>query len=259
MLDALPRLCPRTTAPTFPAHVSPPLTLRARRAKSSSLKNRRAHFWNVIESPMATHTPHLRRPPFSIWKPLSWWDHLFIRTAARIEHLSTNTTAVRAAKLPVLVFRVLIWGVAPAAELNFDHRPNWTRIIVVAAGAAIATLLFSFGLNFLFAWAAGTLSGPLEGERLYYLNDLHNIGIYTIIAPIYIACASVIIYVYLSSALFLRRFDEWLSLRDMLLLALQLVVFTVIVLGIECVAPIRLLQGDCHQLRKTAAYEGAAV
>src|SRR5262245_44919457 len=181
---------------------------------------------------MAAHAPRLRRPSLSLLHPQSWWDYLFISTAAGVERLMTASAARWLSAGPIALFRLLIWGVSPAAELNFDHRPNWTRIIVVAIGAALATLIFSFGLNYLFSTAAQTLSGS-DPRRLYYLHDGYNIAIYTVVAPIYIACASVIIYVFLSGSLSMRRFDERLSPREMLLLTLQFIAFALFVLGLD--------------------------
>jgi len=164
--------------------------------------------------------------------PQSWWDYIFIHLAGVTERFSTNRVFRVLSILPSVLFRVLVWGVSPAAQPNFEHRPNWKRILIVAIGAAIATLCFSFGLNYLFAGAADTLSGS-DPRRIYYWNDRHNIRIYTIIAPIYIACASVIIYVYLTSSLFMRRFDEHLSSWEMSLLTLQLAAFVLLALGID--------------------------
>jgi hypothetical protein len=181
---------------------------------------------------MAAPTPRLRRPTLSILHPQSWWDSLFIWMAAWIERLSTRRLLWLLSVVPITLFRVLVWGVSPAAEPNFEHKPDWRRILIVAIGAAIAALAFSFGLNYLFASAANTLSGSDTG-RLYYLHDIHNIRIYTLIAPIYIACASVVIYVYVTSSLFMRRFDEDLSLWESTVLTLRFVVFILVVLGVD--------------------------
>jgi hypothetical protein len=187
---------------------------------------------------MSDQSPPLRRRAFSIWHPDSWWDHFFIRTFQRAERLWADATFKKVSALPVALFRLLIWGVSPVAEIGFQHRPSWRRIIAVAVGAAVAAFLFSFGLNYVFAYAAGTLSGSETG-RLYYLNDKYNLGIYIAIAPIYIACSAVIIYVYLSSSLFMRRFDEPLSPDELLRLTLKLIAFAVLLLGADALVQYR--------------------
>jgi hypothetical protein len=180
----------------------------------------------------------LRRPRFSIIYPQSWWDFIFIRTAGALEGFSSNQAFRLLYAFPAVVFRVLVWGVSPATDPKFEHRPSWKRIIVVAVAAAIAGFIFSFGLNYLFARAAGTLSGP-EKWRLYFLDDTANLRIYTSIAPVYIACSSVIIYVYLSSSLFLKKFDEDWSVRDSALMATRLVLFALLLLGVDALLQYR--------------------
>ena len=187
---------------------------------------------------MASQADSLRRRSLSILHPETWWDYLFVRALERAERWLENPTAKRLARVPWDAFRLLVWGVSPAAEINFEHRPNWRHILVVALGSALAAFLFSFGLNYLFASLAGTLSGS-DPKRVYYLGDTHNIGIYTVIAPLYIACASVIIYVYLSSAMFMRRFDEKLGPDEMMRLALQLAVFAILLLASDALVQYR--------------------
>ena len=102
-------------------------------------------------------------------------------------------------KALIALFRLFVWGVSPSQTFGFRQPPTWPRILLVAAGAALAAYVFSYWLNYLFAFLAGTLSGS-DPARRYFLEDRHNIQIYTFIAPAYIACASTIIYVYAVNA-----------------------------------------------------------
>src|SRR5262245_24998585 len=137
---------------------------------------------------MANSAARLRRPRFSIIYPQSWWDFIFIKVVGVIEGFSSNQVLRALSAVPAVVFRVLVWGVSPATDPKFEHRPSWKRIIVVAIATAVAGFIFSFGLNYLFARAAGTLSGPAEWRR-YFLDDTANLRIYASIAPVYIACS----------------------------------------------------------------------
>ena len=96
---------------------------------------------------MASQADNLRRRSLSILHPETWWDYLFIRTVMLTERWLENPTAKRLVRVPWGTFRLLVWGVSPATEINFEHRPNWRHIIVVALGSGLATFLFSFGLE----------------------------------------------------------------------------------------------------------------
>ena len=188
---------------------------------------------------MASSSARLRRPRFSVIYPQSWWDFIFIQAASVLERFYSNQLFRVLSAFPAVVFRVLVWGVSPATDPKFEHRPSWKRIVVVAVATGIAGFIFSFGLNYLFAAAAETLSGQPNDGRLYFLDDIANLRIYAIIAPIYIACSSVVIYVYLSSSLFLKKFDEDWSVRDFALMATRLVVFALLLLGVDALLQYR--------------------
>jgi hypothetical protein len=179
---------------------------------------------------MAAESHRLRRAGLSILNPQSWWDHLFVLLALRLERLWDKRAFKLLSTLPSAAFRMFVWGVSPALDLNYEHKPHWKRILAVAAAAAVAAFVFSFLFNLLFAWVAGTHYGHDE-NRLYFLRDIHNIGIYAIIAPIYIACSSAIIFVYMGSALFLRRYEEDISRQNILQMTLHFITFAVLVLG----------------------------
>jgi hypothetical protein len=141
----------------------------------------------------------LYRSRFILWNPRTWWDRSFIRAGMLFEHLWAYSIARWLLKGVVALFRLFVWGVSPAQGFGFQRPPTWPRILLVAVGAALAAYVFSYWLNYLFAFLAGTLSGS-DTTRRYFLADRHNIQIYTLIAPAYIACASAIIYVYAVNA-----------------------------------------------------------
>jgi hypothetical protein len=83
-----------------------------------------------------------------------------------------------------------------AADLENEPRRDGLRILIWAT--ALAALVISLGGNALFTGLAKTFYGD-DPRRFYYASDIHNLVLYTFVAPVYMAASASIIYCALSS------------------------------------------------------------
>jgi hypothetical protein len=86
----------------------------------------------------------------------------------------------------------------PHAAADLDNEPHRERLRIVVMATILAAVIISLGGNAIFTWLAGTFAGH-DPHRYYYAHDKHNLIMYAIVAPAYMAASAAIIYCALSS------------------------------------------------------------
>jgi len=130
----------------------------------------------------------------SIWQwPTAIQRATFFLIASVAEYLAATRLIgwlVRGLSASASVFLFLLTPQA-AADLEGEPRRDMLRTIIIAT--VISAIVISLVGNGIFTWLAGTFSGD-DTRRYYFIEDTHNLVMYAVVAPAYLAAAAAIIY-----------------------------------------------------------------
>jgi len=109
----------------------------------------------------------------------------------------------------------LLTILTPHAAVDLDNEPPRHGLRILVLATLLAGFITSLGGNAVFTLLSHTFSGD-DPHRYYYLHDGHNLVLYAVVAPAYMAASAAVVYCALSSLSVTghgRTFPVWPVLR----------------------------------------------